>query len=139
MNHQKNQFGGRKFGGTYTHACGDHARIQNYNNGTHCGCMTNYGFNHVNFVRNVAHVRLFSSRVHEFLNQEKFYLLKLSPHIPCINIYRLHNDIAIPSLVYVINFAGIPNQQAAGLYYQIRSVYVAICRRIDNWDTQRRR
>ena len=34
-------------------------RIQdyNYNNGTHGECMINYGFTHVKFVQNVAHVR----------------------------------------------------------------------------------
>ena len=37
---------------------------------THCECMTNYGFIHVSFVQNVAHVRLFSIRAHEFPNWE---------------------------------------------------------------------
>ena len=32
---------------TYTHACDDHARIKDYNDGIHCECMTNYGFTHV--------------------------------------------------------------------------------------------
>ena len=33
-----------------TCTCGDHARIQDYNDGTHCKCTTNYGFTHVSFV-----------------------------------------------------------------------------------------
>ena len=57
---------------SYTHTRGDHARIHNYNDGTHFECTTNYGFTHVSFVQNVAHVRLFSSRAREFLNQENF-------------------------------------------------------------------
>ena len=52
----------------YTCACGYHARIHDYNEETRCECMTNYGFAHVNFIRNVAHVRFFSSRTGEFLN-----------------------------------------------------------------------
>ena len=51
---------------------GDHARIQDYNDGTHCECTTNYDFTHVSVVQNVAHVRFFSSRACEFLNQETF-------------------------------------------------------------------
>ena len=47
-------------------------RTQDYNDGTHYECMTNYGFTHVSFVRNVAYVRFFSSRACEFLSQGKF-------------------------------------------------------------------
>ena len=38
--------------------------------GTFCECMTNYSLTNVNFVQNVTHVRFFSSRDHEFLNQK---------------------------------------------------------------------
>ena len=57
---------------TYTLVCGEHARIQDYNDHdcTHCKCATNYGFTHVNFVQNASHMRFFSSRVNEFLSQK---------------------------------------------------------------------
>ena len=51
---------------------GDHAQIQDYNDGTHCECTSNYSFTHVSVVRNVAQVRFFSSRTREFLNWENF-------------------------------------------------------------------
>ena len=35
---------------TYTHTRGDYARIQDYSDSTHCKCLTNYDFTHVNFV-----------------------------------------------------------------------------------------
>ena len=41
----------------YTHIHGDHARIQDYNNDTHCECAANYGLTYVSFVRSVAHMR----------------------------------------------------------------------------------
>ena len=34
-------------------------------------CTTNYGFTHINFVRNVAHVRFFHSRAREFLTDQE--------------------------------------------------------------------
>ena len=40
--------------------------------GTQCECTTNYGFTHVSFVQNVAHMRCLSSRACEFLNRENF-------------------------------------------------------------------
>ena len=46
----------------YARTCGVYAQIQDYNDGTHCKRTTNYGFTHVSFVQNVAHVRIFSSR-----------------------------------------------------------------------------
>ena len=57
---------------SYTCACGDHTQIdvQDYN--THCECTINYSFTHVSLVQNVAHVKLFSSITHEFLNRENF-------------------------------------------------------------------
>ena len=35
----------------HVHVHGDHVRIQDYNDDTHCECMTNYGFTHVSFVQ----------------------------------------------------------------------------------------
>ena len=37
----------------------DHARVQDYNDGTHCECTTNHGSTHAHLVRNAAHVRFF--------------------------------------------------------------------------------
>ena len=34
-----------------THAHGDHAQMEDYNDGIHHACMTNYGFIYVNFVQ----------------------------------------------------------------------------------------
>ena len=45
---------------------------QDYNDINDCEYTTNYGFIHVSFVWNVAHVRFFSSKVCEFLYQENF-------------------------------------------------------------------
>ena len=42
--------------------------MQDYNDSTHCEFMTNYGFTHVGFVRDVTHVRFFSGKACEFLN-----------------------------------------------------------------------
>ena len=54
---------------TYTaRTRGNHAWIQDDNDGTRCECMTNYSFTHVSFVQNVNHVRFFRSRSREFLN-----------------------------------------------------------------------
>ena len=43
---------------------------------THCECTINLGFTHASFVRNVAHMRFFSSSDHEFLNWENFIKAK---------------------------------------------------------------
>ena len=52
---------------------GNHAQTQDYNNdSTYCKCTTNYGITHVSYVQSVDHVRYFSSKGHEFLNQENF-------------------------------------------------------------------
>ena len=56
----------------HIHMHGDHAQIQDYNDGTHYKCTTNYSFSHVSFVQNVAHVRFFRKRTYEFLNWENF-------------------------------------------------------------------
>ena len=58
----------------YTRKRGDHAQIQDYNDSTHYRGTTNYAFTHVSLVWNVAHMRLFSSRAHEFLKWQKFLL-----------------------------------------------------------------
>ena len=34
----------------YTHACGECARMEDYNDGIRRTCTTNYGFTHLNFV-----------------------------------------------------------------------------------------
>ena len=40
----------------HVHMHDHHAKIQDYNDGTHCKCTTNYSLNyHANFARNVAH------------------------------------------------------------------------------------
>ena len=60
----------------HTRTSGDHARIQDYNDGIHCECTTNCGFTHVSFVQNVTYVRSFSSRAREICKSGKL-LLKL--------------------------------------------------------------
>ena len=37
-----------------TPVCVDHARTQDYNEGTFCECMTNYSFTNVNFVQKLC-------------------------------------------------------------------------------------
>ena len=65
---------------TYIRIHGDHAQIQDYNDGTHCECTTDYGFTHVSFIRSVAHMRFFSSRAPEFYKLGKFLLKLIRVH-----------------------------------------------------------
>ena len=72
---------------TYTRTHGDLIRIHKYktiyNNSTHALIASVQQITvlhmHVGFVRNVAHVRFFSSRACEFLNQETHQSGKFTP------------------------------------------------------------
>ena len=48
-----------------------------YNDSTHCDCTKNYSFKHVSFVQNITHIRFFSGRTREILNQENFLKLAI--------------------------------------------------------------
>ena len=65
--------------------------------------MTNYGFTHVNVVRNVAPVGFFSSRACEFLNGKNFAKAKI-PHSG--NFALIENNVLygtyITTLYYLV-------------------------------------
>ena len=52
----------------YTCWVGDHAQIQDYNDGIQLKCTTNYDFINVSLVQNVALMRFFSSMVLGLVN-----------------------------------------------------------------------
>ena len=70
----------------------------NFNNDdTHCECTINYGFTHVSFVRNVAHVRFFSSRTREFLNRVKL-TIRENLHLGKITHYTVSSSVLVDTV-----------------------------------------
>ena len=76
----------------------DNERIWYYNDGTHCECTTKYGFANINFEWNVANMRLFSSRDHEFLIRKTSAKVNGSPlqkfpprETTRYTVYNMHN------------------------------------------------